>query len=352
MKTIFISHSTKDADLAIKLMDLLQNQFNLKRENFFLTSDEELNVGENWIEQIREGMQTASIVLPLVTPNFLESKFCLCELGAAWINKHALVPVIIPPLDYNALADTPYRSWLQSISLKTEDDLSRLAQFMIDKKVGKVNLPRFGTRAKMFYNETLIPFISNMEKREIIDLVLVKELRDKLNSYTEAYNMSEGELIKLREENEALRKMKDAEEVRIFDFAKMDEWDTFMEAVDKLVKSLKKLPNLVTSILYQEYKGSRDDVEGFYAPQEDRGKLEKLKNEGYIEYDDGWRPNFEHQFVTSAYEALGELELVMKGYKDIIEERFMHEYEGVIMGLSYSPFWEEVLDQKIQHSWH
>ncbi|HDR7772845.1 TPA: TIR domain-containing protein [Bacillus paranthracis] len=351
MKKIFISHSTKDGDLAIKFMDMLQSQFNLTRDDFFLTSDEQLTIGGNWIEEIREAMHNASIVLPIITPNFLESKFCICELGAAWVNQHALVPVIIPPLDYNALADTPYRSWVQSITLESEDDLGRIAQAMSDRDLGKISIPRFVKRARTFYNETVIPFISTMEQKEVITPELVKTLREQLNSYKEAYNEVEDEITQIKEENKVLRRMKNAEQVRELDFAKMSEWDTFMNAVDNMKEKLKRLPSLVPSILYNNFKKSIGNGRGFVGAMADNASLEKLENEGYIVLDDeGWEPNFEHSLINKASEALYELEQVMKANKDIIEERFEHEYGDILMGLKYSPFWEKVLGESITHS--
>lgn len=163
MSKIFISHSTTDGDLAIKLMDMLQTQFNLTRSNFFLTSDEELKYGENWIEEIRNGMQNSNIIMPIITPNFLDSQFCLCELGAAWVNQKALVPIIVPPLDHYALDKTPYRAWLQAITLNSLKDLGRLAEAMKEKGVGDVNIVRFQNRAEKFYEEVLVPFIKVME---------------------------------------------------------------------------------------------------------------------------------------------------------------------------------------------
>ncbi|OLO25322.1 hypothetical protein BTR23_24860 [Alkalihalophilus pseudofirmus] len=101
-------------------------------------------------------MDEASIVLPLITPAFLESQFCLCELGATWVNKKGLVPVIIPPLNHTALQDTPFRYWMQTLTINSIDDLSRLAQAMIDRGIGGVNIPRFNTRAKTFFNEVML----------------------------------------------------------------------------------------------------------------------------------------------------------------------------------------------------
>jgi phage terminase small subunit len=343
---IFISHATADADLAIKLMDLLQNQFSLTRDNFFLTSDEELQVGGNWIEEIRRGMIDASIVMPIITPSFMESQFCLCELGAAWINDQALVPVIIPPLKHSALAATPYRAWAQTIIINDSDDLFRLAEAMIAKGVGAIQSVRFKTRAVSFCNDVLTPFVQEMKTRSIITAAAFKELQEDNASIMEAYNQTEQEIQLLKAENEALREMKDAEAVKALDYAQMDEWETFMSAVEDCKKHLEPLSTLTISILYHHRNNS-----GYgFRSQNDRSELNKLENQGFIKLDEGWEPVHEHPAIRRADQALDKLKSFIRESGDIIEERFEEEFKDVRFGLNFSPFWEEVLGENIQDS--
>jgi len=331
-------------------MDMLQNQFNLTRSDFFLTSDEELEDGNNWIEEIRKGMEDANIIMPIITPNFLASQFCLCELGAAWVNQKALVPVIIPPLDHHALDNTPYRAWLQAITLNSVKDLQRLAQSMIKKEVGEVNIVRFTTRAENFFEEILKPFVKEMEQKEEITAEYVNELKVEVRDYKSAYGEVEEELSKLKKENDALRKMKDASEVKAFDYAQMNEWESFIDAIDKTVEQLKTLPNLVISILYHDR--IRNKFGGFLGEQDDHARLTALKNEGYIIWEDGWVPDYEHSAISRADRALNNLSAVIKNFEDFVEfhERFEEEYKDVRLSLEYSTFWDEVLGTSIQHS--
>lgn len=331
-------------------MDMLQTQFDLTRKDFFLTSDEELQVGENWIEQIRKGVEEARIILPLITPNFLESHFCLCELGAAWVNNKALVPVIIPPLNYHALDSTPFRSWTQTITLSSVTDLMRLAEAIKSKDVGDVNMVRFSTRAETIYNEILTPYKQAMEQREVITAESVKALRKDLAEHKQAYLEAEDELTNAKKEIEELRKMKDADEIKAFDFAQLDEWDTFMDAVEETKDVLKHLPRYVPSILFHARK--HKSYGGFIGEQEDLSSLKVLENEGYIIWEQGWVPDYGHQAVLRADQALNKFSKVLNSLEDdnLFLEKFEAEYSNVRFNLAYSPFWEEVLDQTIYHS--
>jgi hypothetical protein len=350
MTKIFISHSTADKKMVTKLMDMLQTQFNLTRDDFFYTSDEELTVGGNWIEEIRQGMQDATLILPIITPNYLESHFCMCELGAAWVNQQALVPVIIPPLDHNALSATPYRTWMQVITLNSTRDLLRLGDFFINKNIGTgAQMVRFTSRAEELYNESVVPFISEMKKRETITPEVVKKLRQDLANIGEAYKSAEKEVAEFKSENQKLRNLKDAEEVKVMDYSKMSEWETFLTAVNNARGKLDNLHPLVTSILFNNnYKNGFSA--NFVGTEEDRQQLNVLEAEGYINWDGGWVTDDYHREIYQADKALHDLKNVIRSCEDIIEERFLEEFNGIRLGLNYSPFWEQVLDQKIYHS--
>ncbi|MDQ0896411.1 MULTISPECIES: toll/interleukin-1 receptor domain-containing protein [unclassified Paenibacillus] len=349
MTKIFISHATADNKMVTKLMDMLQTQFNLTRDNFFYTSDEELTFGGNWIEEIRKGMIDATLILPIITPRYLESQFCLCELGAAWVNQQALVPIIIPPLDHNALSATPYRTWVQALTLTTTTDLQRLGDAFTKRQIGTAaQMVRFTSRAQDFYNETLTPFIEEMKKRETITPAIVKTLRDQNAALNEAFKMTEDEVRALQSENEKLRSMKDAEQVKAMDHSQMSEWDTFLQAVETAKKTLSNFNRLATSVLYHNYKGS--PYGGFVGADEDRYQLNVLENEGLIVFDEGWQPDFKHPLVDQAQQALSKLDNVIRTYGDIIQDRFFKDFGTVRLGLAFSPFWERVLEQRIDHS--
>lgn len=350
MTKIFISHSTADKEVVTKLMDLLQTQFNLTRSNFFCTSDEELDVGGNWIEQIRMEMKDATLILPIITPHYLESHFCMCELGAAWVNQQALIPLIIPPLNHNALGSTPYRSWIQSITLESVADCIRLGDVINSKNIGQnVNMVRFNSRATEFYEEYVLPFIKKMERRITITPEHVKNMEQKLIEFKHAYDLVEKEVSELKSENQMLRKMKNSEEIKKMDYEKMDEWEEFLSAKENVRKELDKLDSLVVSIFFNnQYKKGYSS--NFVGADESRQRLKVLEAEGYIYWEDGWVLDDEDPTVSSAQKALEDLNAFMNANGDIIEARFFEEFQGTRFGLNFSPFWENVLMQNIWHS--
>lgn len=132
---IFISHSSKDKKLVLMFVDLLTKGFQISLNDIFCTSlDNALVVGEDFIKRIKDNLLDSEIVLFLITPNYVESKFCIMEMGAAWAYKDNIVPIIVPPLDYNVLNDTPMKT-IQALMLdETESIFNRFYENMLIEK--------------------------------------------------------------------------------------------------------------------------------------------------------------------------------------------------------------------------
>lgn len=140
MMKIFISHSSKDKELVLMFVDLLVQGFHIDYDEIFCTSmDNALRVGEDFIKSIKENLHDSEIVLFLITQNYIDSKFCIMEMGAAWAFKDNIFPIIVPPLDYSILNDTPLKI-IQSIILSDAEDLfKKLYEY---KLVEKQIIPR------------------------------------------------------------------------------------------------------------------------------------------------------------------------------------------------------------------
>ncbi|GMX60992.1 hypothetical protein Elgi_74110 [Paenibacillus elgii] len=181
-----------------------------------------------------------------------------------------------------------------------------------------------------------------MKKKEVVTSELVKELRLEAARYKEAFDKSDDELVALQKENAQLRKVKDAVEVKAIDRAKMDEWDTFLDAVEKVALALKPLNNAVATVLYYDYKG-----QSFIPEPQERNILIGDENKGLVRFDQGWEPDYAHPDMRKAQYALDQFKTVLRQIGDIIEERFEEENEGIRLGLEFSPFWESFFRVKI-----
>jgi hypothetical protein len=97
---IFLSHSTEERELVTKLIDTLINGLHLPGGTFFCSSVPGMGIpnGLRFIDYLRDTIDETRLVIFLVSPGFLESKFCLAESGAAWVKSVDQIILLTPSL--------------------------------------------------------------------------------------------------------------------------------------------------------------------------------------------------------------------------------------------------------------
>ena len=97
MPAIFISYSGLDRPIASEIKTWLK-QFGFER--LFLDFDKEtgFEAGANWEKRLYEELSRCHAVIPVVTPNWLESKWCFAELTQARALGKVILPVVCKPV--------------------------------------------------------------------------------------------------------------------------------------------------------------------------------------------------------------------------------------------------------------
>lgn len=135
MGKIFISYSTKNRELAEKFIEFLLLAMGVTRENIFCTAlAGTLKMGEPFVEGIRKGMAESQVVIMLITEEYLNSKFCISEAGAAWAMKKKCIPLLLVP--FSKLNDTPLLG-MQMGRLDDADALSHIYDELMEWGVAK-----------------------------------------------------------------------------------------------------------------------------------------------------------------------------------------------------------------------
>ena len=88
-KKVFISYSDVDIVAARKLRNLLVYQANAD-----VFDAENLSASDNWESELRDGLSSADVVVALLTPTSVHSKWVLFEVGVAWALGKRIIPVI------------------------------------------------------------------------------------------------------------------------------------------------------------------------------------------------------------------------------------------------------------------
>jgi hypothetical protein len=93
---VFISHSSKDAELARALIELLKAALGIRANHIRCSSVDgyRLPVGVNTESKLREEVNAARVVVGLITPSSLASSYVMFELGARWGAGLFLAPVL------------------------------------------------------------------------------------------------------------------------------------------------------------------------------------------------------------------------------------------------------------------
>lgn len=108
MASIFVSHAVADKKLAEKLVKLLKEGIGVPGPEIFCSSIKGHNVpiGSDFNVYMKEKIQNPSLVLILMTESYMESAFCMMELGATWAKSLDRVPIVVPPVTYASVTKT------------------------------------------------------------------------------------------------------------------------------------------------------------------------------------------------------------------------------------------------------
>lgn len=138
-KSIFISHQSKDLDIVESLIKYLKNGMDVSRQNIFCTSKNlgtrTVEPGEKLYDKLQDELSNnTKIFIAVISDNYMQSKICLMELGAAWGLGCDVIPMIVSKNDgiFNEL-----KGLLAGILMITFTD-EKIASSYLDKLKNKV----------------------------------------------------------------------------------------------------------------------------------------------------------------------------------------------------------------------
>lgn len=147
---IFVSHPKEDSDLAGALVDLIQHGCGLAAEQVFCSSKTGARIpaGRDFKLYMRDQLRDTDLLVQLVTPAYLDSVFCMFELGAAWVKGIDTFPLIVRPVTYDKL--DPITGGIEARSIDDRAALDELYEAVASRCDTPPNLTVWGQHRTRF----------------------------------------------------------------------------------------------------------------------------------------------------------------------------------------------------------
>jgi formylglycine-generating enzyme required for sulfatase activity len=169
---IFISHSSKDQEITLRLIDMvLARCLQVDRlDDIYCTSRQgEIEAGKDFLQDIYSNLsENCKIILLLLSNNYFDSPFCMTELGASWmLNKQEgikIIPLMMPGTDRKILERTPLRT-LQVYLVDIKEDLVSLIDNISSGEIPKIT----STSEIILATSKFVEQLASPNSEEILD---------------------------------------------------------------------------------------------------------------------------------------------------------------------------------------
>lgn len=284
-----------------KLVDaILGNGCEVRKADIFCTTLPGMKIPAgtpNYIEAIRKEVEKPDLVILVISPNYLESKFCLCELGAAWALGLPLFPFVVPPLKKSEVKAT--LAVTQSGLITDSDFLDEFRDKVKEFHSTSVTTGAWNA-AKDAFLKVIPRIIAALPAPETVAKSLLDKAQQDFAQATEEIVKRDTEIEKLSAHIAALEKLKDRAGVAKVRAEYSDDAAELASLINEAKAALKKLQSATPYVLFCDLKGVPVIFNSSSNPQ-----VDAAVGANEIQYDDqGFRPNFGKAKVASASEAI------------------------------------------------
>lgn len=342
---IFLSHADADQELANKLADLLSLGCGVTAKRIFCTSleGEKIPAGESFPNFIREKIQNPALVIALITPNYLVSEFCLCELGATWAMQHNLFPLIVKPAERSKMKGV--LTGVQIEKIEDKEGLDNLRDRIIAALGCGESTGRWNAKRDAFLL-SLKKLLKNLKLPGTIERSEYDNLKKDYNNALRDSGEKDAEIVVRDEIIERLKKLKDKKKVSevLRDYSTVEE--EFEELVKAVTEAFKKVPRAVEEAFFESQHSDEADWDLFCGGSDtavDHDEACDAVKRSFLSYqDDGWyKLNREHPLVSKAEAALKALNTFLTRADPEFIKALKNEHEFPVE-LSNRDFWDVI----------
>lgn len=338
---IFISHSCKNRDIANALSVLIQ--IGAKLHDVFCSTrpgDDIIN-GFDFVEDIDKNIRECDLFIALFSPHYIDSQYCMVELGMAHILNKKFFPILLPGVGFDQT--TALCAKLQIIKIDDSEKLSDLSDVIRDS--GHQHKTTTWTTAQKEFLEKIEPMLANQVKPNRIEYKQYENIYNENQRLKVSNKNLREQLLKTEEQIEQISKLKDKEEVNeIITNINTDNIETFEYMCKDVSNELKQFSRAVQYLCFKYYADEmcayRDVLDGYGLSNDD---IEKRYvtcdgNEVYISKDS--------RKLTDLFQKINDLDSFLKSPSNDLINYINKEYD-LDVDMSNKEFWNECFNINI-----
>lgn len=254
-KKLFVSHAVADQPLAKAFVELLEGGIGVPPKDIFCSSlkGQGIKPGVDFKSSIRTHLDGALLVVGLITPNFYQSSFCMCELGGAWIQAKNFLPVLVPPLKFADLRAV--LEGLHTLRVDDEGDLDDMRDDVADRaKIALLATARWSERRDKFLAE-LPKIVEGLPRPNSVAQAAHGKVLKELDDYKAALKEANTKIEELDSLCTELKSAKDATTVATIIQKHSTAIANFERLVEAAKRALRPVDTAATEALYYRTRG-------------------------------------------------------------------------------------------------
>lgn len=288
MAEIFISHAVKDKHLAEKLVELLKEGIGVPDSAIFCSSldGHSIPFGEDFNDYMKSQIQEPKLVILLMTPAYMESHFCLMELGAAWSQSHRALPIVVPPTDFSVVTKT--------LGLKQAWDITKHAGLIDLRKIVRACVDvenrddHTWEKKRTVWKSALKKALKKLAGPSHVPAETHEEAKATIKEQVEEIDTLQELLEEEKEKTEALAAAKDPDEVKTI-LSEFEDGDGLNDQFDALIEAVSDArPNRVSNTVFKHILMDHfDKAPAINWYRSDKEEFEDAIQYGLLAADDG-----------------------------------------------------------------
>ena len=335
-KSVFISHAVRDKALAKEIVDLIEDGMGVPEDEIFCSSLDGYGIpsGQNFVTYIKSQLFQPKVVVLILTPAYFESKFCVSELGAAWIMSHEIFPILVPPLQYDDVKDVLLGIQVAKVDndIKYNELLSALSAKL---KFAPKSQTKWDTKRRSFL-KAIEPLLKNVAGPSMVPAATIQAKDEQLAEARSELDASEEEIRELKERLTATEALKDKAAVAALKPSKNDkhlseQFNAMTDAIKEYKSVLRS--RVVLKFVLSDYYSKPYNID-WHSYKEEFEEAVRLE---FLELEEGEKVIWSNKKMKALSKMLAALGEFVSENKNRLESS---EGEDVPLSPSAQDFWE------------